>query len=249
MAKVNSLIKIEGTLDGLTFYKGKDGYLVRTKGGVSKNRIENDPAFARTRENGLEFGHCATMGKWLRQALTTLVSDAKDRSMVSRLSQTLSKVKNTDLTSARGYRLVPIGLESDEGKALLKAFDFNSNAILTSVLLQDLALNTTTGEISIDNLVPSQHISVPSGATHVSFTAAVLNLNLNTNEKDLQVSPIVNIPINNTVTSVNTIPAAMPTGDGNVFYLFKISFFQEINTVQYPLNNGAFNVLHIVEIL
>ncbi len=54
MAKLKSLIKIEGTLDDLTFYKGKEGFLVRSKGGVSKKRINNDPAFARTR------------GKWFR---------------------------------------------------------------------------------------------------------------------------------------------------------------------------------------
>lgn len=34
MAKLKSLLKIEGTLDGMTFYKKADGqYYVRTKGG------------------------------------------------------------------------------------------------------------------------------------------------------------------------------------------------------------------------
>jgi hypothetical protein len=48
MGKSAGIIKIEGTLDGLTFYKSKDGYMVRTKGGVSKKRIMTNPAFART---------------------------------------------------------------------------------------------------------------------------------------------------------------------------------------------------------
>ncbi len=48
MAKVNSIIKIEGTVEDLTFYK-KDGVnFVRRKGGVSKERIGNDPNFIRT---------------------------------------------------------------------------------------------------------------------------------------------------------------------------------------------------------
>ena len=59
MGKLDGIIKIQGTLDNLTFYKSADGHFVRTKGGVSKNRIKNDPAFKRTRENGTEFGHCA----------------------------------------------------------------------------------------------------------------------------------------------------------------------------------------------
>ena len=36
MAKLKGIIKLEGTLDNLTFYKGKEGYLVKTKSGVSK---------------------------------------------------------------------------------------------------------------------------------------------------------------------------------------------------------------------
>ncbi|WP_339895393.1 hypothetical protein [uncultured Algibacter sp.] len=42
MAKLKGIIKLEGTLDNLTFYKGQEGYLVKTKGGVSKERIQND---------------------------------------------------------------------------------------------------------------------------------------------------------------------------------------------------------------
>ena len=36
--------------------KVQDGLLARAKGGVSEDRIQNDPAFQRTRENGEEFG-------------------------------------------------------------------------------------------------------------------------------------------------------------------------------------------------
>ena len=63
MARQSSLIKIEGTIDNLTFYKSADGHFVRSKGGVSKNRIMNDPAFVRTRENGAEFSSIVGSGK------------------------------------------------------------------------------------------------------------------------------------------------------------------------------------------
>jgi hypothetical protein len=52
MARQKSFLKIEGTLDELTFYKSDGNYLVKTKGGISGDRIANDPAFQRTRENG-----------------------------------------------------------------------------------------------------------------------------------------------------------------------------------------------------
>ncbi len=47
MARQKGIIKFEGTLDEITFYKTQDGYLAKTKSGVSAERIATDPAFAR----------------------------------------------------------------------------------------------------------------------------------------------------------------------------------------------------------
>ncbi len=249
MAKLKSLIKIEGTLDGMTFYKGKDGYLIRTKGGVSKNRIDNDPAFIRTRENGTEFGHIAKSGKAFRQALTPLLADVKDSTLTARMVKILSQIKNTDSTSVRGSRQVGIGIATPEGQAILKGFDFNSNAKLNSVLLADYQLNTTTGSISIANLNPLKQLNAPSGATHVSVMSAALRIDFKTPEKDLQVSPEVNIPLNGTPVDITTVPDSVPEGTGQIMFVLKISFFQEINGIQYTLNNGAFNTLHIIDMV
>jgi len=249
MAKLKSLIKIEGTLDGMTFYKGKDGYLVRTKGGISKARIQNDPAFIRTRENGTEFGQIATSSKLLRQSLTPLLVDVKDGTLTARLMKTMAGIKNADTTSVRGSRNVGMGLSTAEGKGFIKAFDFNSLAKLKTVLLADYQLNTTTGEVAITNLIPLQHMNVPGGATHVSFSSGILHLDMATGEKELQSSAVVNLPINGTPSDISMIPPSVPSGSGQVFYLFKVSFFQEINAIQYPLNNGSYNMLHIMDVL
>ncbi|WP_308991958.1 hypothetical protein QLS71_016880 [Mariniflexile litorale] len=249
MAKLKSLIKIEGTLDGMTFYKGKEGYLVRTKGGVSKNRIETDPAFIRTRENGQEFSQISKSGKLLRLVLTPLISDVKDDTLIARLVKVMGQVKNADSTSTRGNRQVGIGLETLEGKNMLKGFDFNANAGLNEILLTDYLLNTATGEINIPNFIPLQQLNTPSGATHVSILSAVININFITNEKTLQASAEINVPINNTSVAINATPPSMPNGTGQTVFLFKISFYQEINGLQYALNNGSFNVLQIIEII
>lgn len=248
MAKLKSLIKIEGTLDGMTFYKGKDGYLIRTKGGISKNRIENDPAFVRTRENGSEFGSIAKSGKLLRQTLTPMLVDIKDPTVTARLMKVMGQVKNTDTSSTRGNRNVAIGLTTPEGKTSLRGFDFNSGANLNAVLQADYELDLITAGITIPTLIPQQQVSAPSGATHVGFTAGVAHLNFELNQKELQFSTEVNLPLNNTLTTVTATPPSVPTGSGQTLFLFKMSFYQEINSVQYPLNNGAYNVLHILEI-
>lgn len=249
MAKLKSLIKVEGTLDDLTFYKGKQGYLVRRKGGVSKERIENDPAFVRTRENGTEFGHCATAGKMLRRAILPLLSRVKDSEVIYRLVKVLSEVKNADLLSPRGERQVAIGLATPEGKAFLKGFDFNGGAPISTVLRADFTLDPLTGEVSIPDLIPEQNVSAPQGATHFSMTSGFLNLDFASAEKDLQLSPATNLPMDNTATSVTLTPAAVPTGTGNEMFFINVEFFQEVNGVQYPLKNGAHNALNLIEVL
>jgi len=67
MARQEGLIKLTGQMGGVSFYKtAEDGYLARTKGGVDADRIKNSPEFARTRENGAEFGRAGAATKLFR---------------------------------------------------------------------------------------------------------------------------------------------------------------------------------------
>ena len=83
MARQSGLLKIKGTIGGMTFYKSQDGDLVREKGGVSGDRIANDPAFVRTRENGEEFGAAGKAGKLLRDGLRPMMLNAADGTLLT----------------------------------------------------------------------------------------------------------------------------------------------------------------------
>ena len=84
MAKQTGIIKLKGTIGGISFYKTSDGHLAREKGGPDANRIANDPAFQRTRENGSEFGRAGKGGKLLRIALRNMMQNASDKRVTSR---------------------------------------------------------------------------------------------------------------------------------------------------------------------
>src|ERR1051325_1355806 len=104
MAKQTGIIKLKGTIDGVSFYKTIDGHVARAKGGVDAARIKNDPKFARTRENNAEFSEAAKSGKLLRRALRTLLKVASDARMTGRLTKTMADIKNLDITNVRGAR-------------------------------------------------------------------------------------------------------------------------------------------------
>ena len=243
MAKNSSLFKIEGTLDNVTFYKSADGYFVRTKGGVSKNRIMNDPAFVRTRENG------TSSGKLLRDAVSSFVFKAKDSKLSSRLMKVMSDIKNQDLVSARGERNVVEGLATATGKSYLKGFDFNNRATMRSVFFSPITVYSGTGVITITDLKPTEQIRFPEGATHFSLQSGFVNLDFETGASDIAYSAVSNLPIDGAVSTITLSPSGVPVGSGFEFVVLLIEFFQEVNGQQYALNNGAYNVLNIVEVM
>lgn len=249
MAKQKSFLKVAGTLDGLTFYKSVDGHLVRTKGGVSKSRIMNDPAYIRTRENIAEFGNTAQSGKLLRNAIGTMLNRAKDPRMSSRMMGVLSKVRQLDASSSRGERVVSEGISTSSGKQLLKGFDFNNRAALQAVFHAPFNLDTATGVITIADFVPLDQLQIPEGASHVSFHSAFINLDFTNGTFDTQYSPIVNRVLDMNSTTITLTPVAIPSGSGTQLHLLLIEFFQEVNGLQYPLRNGAFNVLNLIDIV
>ena len=249
MAKNDGILKIQGTLENLTFYKTQDGSLVRTKGGVSKKRIMKDPAFARTRENLSEFAGSAHAGKVMRMSVNELMQTARDNRVTSRLTQIMSQIQKMDTVNVRGKRQVSVGLESIEGKAALTRFDFKNRAPLGSILLAPYNVDAVTGEVSIADFVPGIYLSAPQGSTHVSLRSSFVKADFETGIYSGGSSLVQSLPLDMTSSNISLIPTAVPGGSGISFILLLVEFFQEVNTVQYPLRNGAHNSLSILEVL
>ncbi len=247
MAKQKGPLKIQGTIDDLTFLRTQEGFRVRLKGGVSKDRILNDPVFERTRENMTEFAHCANTGKLLRRAASELVKYARDKHMSSRLTGVLAKIKNYDTTSPRGERKVSIGIAQPEAIELLKGFEFNKKSSLSLILQTSKSLDPLTGEVTIPNFIPKNHLLAPTFASHVSLSAAFMKFDFETGEYELSKSNVENLPIDMTETNVTLTPASVPAGTGVALYFLLIEFSQIISNQQYPLKGGSFNALSILE--
>jgi hypothetical protein len=246
MAKQTGILKIQGTIGGMTFYKTQDGHLVREKGGVSGDRIANDPAFVRTRENGEEFGAAGIAGKLMRDSLRSLMMNAADGRVTSRLTQLMSGILKMDTNSDRGKRTPALGLATPEGKAELEGFDFNVSAVIGSVLFKPYALNSVNGVINFSDLVPVNDIAFPGGATHMSLTGGFANIDFETGIADVKYSQAENLTIDANSVNVSLTPSATPAGTGIKVFLLKIEFFQEVNSNQYSLKNGAYNALAII---
>ena len=247
MARQTGLIKIKGTLDNVNFYKTKDGDLARMKTSVDKDRITNDPAFERTRENNAEFANSAKAGKLLRDSVRPLAMTASDFRVTSRMTKLMSQIKNLDETSTRGERNVATGLGVTGALNVLKGFEFNKNALLSAILFKPYAVDTTAGTFTINGLIPQNDVVWPQGATHVRFSGGIASINFETGDEAMVGTNAVTLPINMTSDDVELTVASVPTaGDVNLF-LLRIEFFQEMNGNMYTLKNNAYNALRIVE--
>lgn len=248
MARQKGILKVEGTIGDITFYKTQDGHLAKSKGGVSKERILTDPKFIRTRENGAEFGSAGLSGKLLRDNIRPIMATAADNRVTSRLTKLMTQILKLDITSVRGKRNVGVASAGAPAKAMLKNFNFNVRAILGSVLFKPFAVNTTSGVITITGLTPASDIAFPEGATHVNITGAAANVNFATGIVDVKLTNAVNLALSAAPSLVTLTPTAVPVGTGVKLFFLKIEFLQQVNGVQYSLKNGAFNALAIVEV-
>ncbi|MFV7235308.1 hypothetical protein [Flavobacterium sp. ZB4R12] len=248
MARQKGIIKLKGTIGDITFYKTKDGHLAREKGGVDASRIANDPAFQRTRENGSEFGRAGKAGKTLRTALRTLLLNSADNRMVSRLTQAMVKVIQADLVNERGLRNV-----IDGEAELLVGFEFNIGGKLGTSLFAPFvgAIDRVTGEITVDlaSFVPANMIAAPSGTTHFKIISAGAEINFEAETFVVASSETAILPWDFAPTvAINHLNAVTPNSVSPLFLALGVEYYQEVNGRMYPLKNGSYNPLSLVQV-
>jgi hypothetical protein len=248
MARQKGIIKLKGTIGDITFYKSKDGYIAREKGGIDANRVANDPAFQRTRENGSEFGRAGKAGKILRTALRSLLLNSADSRMVSRLTQQMVKVIQADVTSVRGLRNV-----IDGEAELLTGFEFNIGGKLGTSLfaLYVGTIDRVTGNInvSIDPFVPMNMIAAPGGSTHFKIISAGAEIDFETEAFVEAHSETAILAWDAVITDVITLENSVPPNSTKPLFLaLGVEYYQEVNGQMYPLKNGAYNPLALVKV-
>lgn len=249
MARQKGIIKLKGTLGGITFYKTSlDGHLAREKGGIEASRIANDPAFQRTRENGAEFGRAGKAGKVLRTAIRPLLLNSADSRMASRLTQQMVKVIQADMVSERGLRNV-----IDGEAELLQGFEFNIRGKLGTTLFAPFVadVDRVTGEVSINlaPFVPLNMIAAPGGTTHFKIISGGAEIDFEAESYVVATSETAILPWDATLTAViNQTNAVTPNSTKPLFLALGVEFYQQINGQMYSLKNGAYNPLSLVKV-
>ena len=247
MARQKGIIKLKGTIGDISFYKTSDGHLAREKGSIDASRIANDPAFQRTRENGSEFGRAGKGGKVIRNAIRVLLQNAKDKRVVSRLTTDLLKVVKSDASNDRGLRTIENG-----DLNLLKGFEFNVNGKLGATLFSPFKsfFDRVSGEanVSISPFSPKIRIAAPKGTTNFKIVMGIAELDFEMEASVFESDETAILPYDAADTSVIDLIASVTSDTtARVIQVLGIEFYQEVNGQMYPLKNGSYNALSIID--
>ena len=250
MARVKSYLRLQGSMGESTFLKEGTGpnYRAQDKLVVSPGRFKNDPSFARVRENASEFGRAGKATKLIRTSVSSLLQGMKDKTLGRRLFKAVMEVITSDHTSPRGK-----GNLVDGNTLLLKDFQFNSVAPISSVFPKTLVTNinrvTVQITINVPEFVPGIDLKGAGAATHFQLQSAAVELDFEQGlfKTDYQQSaqiPYVEVDhpaftLTHTVTANSTQPLMLA---------FAIRYFQVSGTTMYPIMIGDKNVTLILDV-
>ena len=258
MSKQMGLIKLKGNIGGISFYKSGGEDLARMANGPSKERIQNDSTFQRTRENNAEFGGSATAAKAMRMALVTALQGKGDPRLPARLTKIFKEVNNKG-TGTRGQRSIPLS----GNRLMLEGFDFDERVSFSGIFNAPFTVAPNAGRnqcvITVPNFLPKDYVKAPAGATYFRLVAALgvvsdYVYNVVTGKYEPS-DPALNMlgvvaysamtalnaaaPVTFTLTSVLPgTPAPTMTATVSVIQCLGIEFYQRLGTVDYMLSQG-----------
>jgi hypothetical protein len=112
-------------------------------------------------------------------------------------------------------------------------------------------IDRAAGELTVDlpPFVPANMIAAPSGTTHFKIISAGAEVDFEEETFVVSNSETAILPWNAAPTvAINQLNAVTAASTKPLFLAVGLEFYQEVNGQMYPLKNGAFNPLAIVQV-
>lgn len=247
MARQKGILKLIGSISDLNFYRTGDGYFARSKSSLTRQRIQEDPAFERTRESNSEFGAVSKDTTIFEQLTAGFSADVPKSGLRRRLMSLFMAIKKHDMTHVHGERTVTAGLLHPAGLSLLRGFQYNRSVSLESVLALPPAVDWSNCSLSLDGLVPATGVKGPPGATHVCLAGCFARIDFTGHSFERSFSAPVILPTG-AISRQDVVlrHAAFPEGPGLRLCVLKVTFLQQTGFTLYPLGDGKHNVMKVV---
>ena len=244
MARQGGILKVRGKLDDMSFYQGKGRknkteHLVRQKGGVSAERIANDPNFQRVRENNSEFARAGLMTKAVYNAFVNVTIYARDGQAASRLTKAFRENLAKDDVNIRGEREIQW-----DDMAELDGFQFNATRQFNatyggkfSTVKKDKDLVVEVAEI-----LPLYDIKNQAEASHARLEICVLTIGMDGSTRDkTQAMSFIDCYQETAFGASSLVFEGAAEDAETILICVSVKLFQEMNGAKYLLRNKSFN--------
>jgi len=135
------------------------------KGGANRDLIMNNPAFARTRENMVEFAGCGKACKAIRKGLNNLLPDQTDKRFTARLMSLVKVINRHDIEGEHGRR----GIFFTEAHTIIQSLVFNKLNNLADkwsrLFIVAHPVSKAEATLNVTNFT-LKDCDIPKGATH-----------------------------------------------------------------------------------
>jgi hypothetical protein len=175
MAQLVSDIQFTGSFGQFSAYrmKGSGKIILRKKGGASKEKIQKDPRFEKTRKMNAEFGGRSVASKCIMVSLFPLKALA-DYNLSGPLNSLTRPVQAMDTESVVGKRSIYF----TRHPKLLEGFSLNKRNPFDSIIRNPIACTldkkNLSASIEIPALIPGINFFVPPGRHHMYSIIIVL---------------------------------------------------------------------------
>lgn len=245
MAKNQSIVRLRGSIDGVTYTEGVNGKLSRSRSSLTKAKMDANPKFRKLRQMQSELGSYARFGALLRSGAKSELVRVKPYRGVQRINKLFNEIKNEDPVHRMGKRTVMEGLNTVRGRNLLLDFDFYGTSSVSALLEKQFVVDLATGEARITAFNPIRDLLVPDLATHVQFKAVFIGLDSEESVVSTKRSPEVVLPIADVEADLVLQSAGLPDVSVALFYVVQILFINEVNGFREMLETNAFTILDI----
>jgi hypothetical protein len=173
MSKQNSVLKVKGKLDGVSYYENGNKQLARKAKGPSKSRINTGESFQRTRENMSEFGGAIAAAKSFRMGFQSVHKSLYDSRLTNRLTAFLKQVMNRDTESIRGQREILLASHKES----MEQFEFNLKTPFSSIFKVPYAASANDARnelaVKLTAVDPSLQVNFPPNVNYCRLVLAV----------------------------------------------------------------------------
>jgi hypothetical protein len=239
MATQKGIISLTGTLGGINFYMRKGKAVARKAGGGFNGKaIKTKPSMVRVRENNSEFGHCSRVKKEFRIALFPFLKYYKEVTLHGRMMQLFQGIKDCDNISERGKRQVGNGIFTSAGLQLFKEFRFTPNCTIAVVVPMNASYNAISCMYSVVDFDNSL-VRYPKNATHMELQLGVLGVDFELGIYKMFMGNPLGFKKSDIVTDFSLVPIILPDGGLHRFAFVGVTFYQEINGVNYVLKEDG----------